>query len=340
MMQEGAPATRFDARGEHALEAPRSAHTSTRAPLGRIASAATALGLVVTASVAWAATPRPPGTPAQVAGLVARSHAIRSLPSGLTPSLGAAKNDTPEVIYPRTKEGCASLSQCDFGITSSKKVIVLFGDSHAAMWLPALVPIARRDGYKVILLFNFGCPAADLTIWNKGTGTYFTACNTARTGDIKMINRLKPKVLLLASRSAQSKSSAKSFFTNAQWQAGLERTIGLFRPSRARIAIIGDITLLNAIPPECLAAYPSSVQTCAVANPNPIRHNQGHQAGEQAAAATTRTPYVNPIPWLCTTTCSPVIGSMLAYSDKWHISDTYATYLSTVFGDAIKKLLA
>ena len=274
-----------------------------------------------------------------MAGLVARSHKIQSLPSGLTPSLAAAKNDTPEVIYPNTKYGCASLNQCVFGATSSKKVIVLFGDSHAAMWLPSLMPIAKHDNYKVILLFSFGCPAADLTIWDPGTGNDLTACNTARSGDINMINGLKPNVILLASRSAQAKSSAKRFFSNAQWQAGLTKTIGLLKPSGAKVAVIGDITLFNAVPPMCLASYSTSVQKCAVATPNPIVHNQGHQAAEKAAAAATKTLYVNPTPWLCTKTCSPVIGSMLAYADQWHISDTYATYLSAVFGDAIKKLL-
>ncbi len=304
--------------------------------VGAVASAAC---LLLAVPGAWASSPPPPGTAAQVATLVKSSHRITSLPSNLTPSVSAAANDTPEVLYPFAKDGCATLTQCVFGDKSSSKVIVLFGDSHAAMWLPSLLPIATHDSYKVVLLFIMGCPAEDVTIWNKGTGTNYTACNTARSGDISQINGLKPRVVLLASRSAQAKSSATTFFTNAQWEVGLEKTIALLRPSKAKLAVIGDITLLNAVPPMCLAAYPTSVQKCSVANPNPIKHNQGHQAGEKAAAAATKTLYVNTMPWLCTTTCSPVIGSMLAYSDQWHITVTYATYLSTVFGDAIKKLL-
>jgi len=299
-----------------------------------------AVASLILASPAVGVSPPPPGTPAQVTALVGSSHRIATLPPALTPSVSTAKNDTPEVLYPSTKYGCATLTQCVFGVKSSSKVIVLFGDSHAAMWLPSLLPVATHDRYKVILLFNMGCPAEDVTIWNKGTGTYYTACNTARSGDIKMIDGLKPRIVLLASRSAQAKSSAKSFFTNAQWQVGLEKTISLLRPSKAKLGVIGDITLFNAVPPMCLAAYPSSVQKCSVANPNPIKHNQGHQAAEKAAAAATKTLYVNTMSWLCTKTCSPVIGSMLAYSDQWHITVTYANYLSTVFGRAIHKLLA
>jgi hypothetical protein len=271
--------------------------------------------------------------------LVAKSHTIRTLPSTLTPSLAAASNDTTEDTYPSTKLGCASTTQCVFGEKSSSKLIVLFGDSHAAMWLPALLPIATRDGYRVVLLFNLGCPAVDVTIWNPATGTDYTACNTARSSDINKIIGLKPKIVLLASRSAQAKSSAKSFFTNAQWEAGLEKTFSLLKPSGARLGVIGDITLMNAVPPQCLAARPSGVQSCATSNPNPNKHNQGHQAAEKAAAAARKVLYVNTIPWLCRTTCSPVIGSMEVYSDKWHITVTYATYLSNVFAASIKSLL-
>lgn len=301
--------------------------------------AVTAACLVLAAPGAWATSPPPPGTASQVAGLVAKSHTIKSLPAHLTPSVATATNDTPEDVYPSTKLGCGSLTQCVFGDKTSSKVVVLFGDSHAAMWLPALLPIATHDGYRVILVFNLGCPAADVTIWNPATGTDYTACNTARSTDISQIDGLKPDLVLLASRSAQAKSSAKSFFTNAQWEAGLEKTISLLRPSKAKLAVIGDITLMNAVPPECLAANPASVQKCSTTSPNPVKHNQGHQTGEKAAAAATKTLYVNTIPWLCTKTCSPVIGTMIAYSDKWHITVTYATYLSTVFGDSIKKLL-
>jgi hypothetical protein len=299
----------------------------------------TAVSVLLAAPGAWATSPPPPGTASQVAGLVAKSHRITALPSGLTPSLASASSNTPEDVYPSTKLGCASTTQCVFGDKASSKVIVLFGDSHAAMWLPALLPIATHDHYRVVLLFDLGCPAVDVTIWNPATGTDYTTCNTARSSDISQIIGLKPKVVLLASRSAQAKSSAKRFFTNAQWEAGLEKTISLLKPSKAKVGVLGDITLMNVVPPQCLAAHPTGVQSCATASPNPIKHNQGHQTAEKAAAAAARVLYVNTIPWLCTTTCSAVIGSMEVYSDKWHITVTYATYLSTVFGDSIKKLL-
>jgi hypothetical protein len=49
---------------------------------------------------------------------------------------------------------------------------------------------------------------------------------------------------------------------------------------------------------------------------------------------------VDPEPWLCTTDkCVAVIGRYLAYWDSFHVSDTYAAYLSTVMGTALKSVI-
>lgn len=285
------------------------------------------------------ASPPAPGTAAEVAKLVADSHMIKTLPSNLVPSLADASSDTPEVIYPWTLYGCSSVTQCVFGDTGSSETIVLFGDSHAAMWLPALIPVATKDRYRIVLLFTLGCPAADVTIWAAETNSDDTACNTARSNDITLINKVKPALILLASRTSRAKSARTKFFTNAQWEAGLVKTITLLKPSGAKVAVIGDISGFNADPSTCLASSPSDVQHCSVSNPNPIKNNRGHQAAEKAAASKMKATYINTLPWLCTGTCSPVIGNMLAYSDSWHMSATYSTYLSTVFGVALKNLL-
>ena len=93
----------------------------------------------------------------------------------------------------------------------------------------------------------------------------------------------------------------------------------------------------NTPPPECLASYPTSVQTCSAPNPNPAQ--QWHEGAEKAAAKAEKVLYVSPMPWLCTTTCSPVIGNYVAYYDQYHLTCTYAAYLSGVLEAALKPIL-
>jgi len=51
---------------------------------------------------------------------------------------------------------------CEYGKTDSNKVMVLYGDSHAAQWFPALHEIANRSGYKLISLTKSACPSVEV----------------------------------------------------------------------------------------------------------------------------------------------------------------------------------
>jgi hypothetical protein len=49
---------------------------------------------------------------------------------------------------------------------------VLFGDSHAAQWFPAVENIASSQGYKLFSFTKTSCPAIDVPRSNKGAFKY------------------------------------------------------------------------------------------------------------------------------------------------------------------------
>ena len=59
--------------------------------------------------------------------------------------------------YGETKSG-----ECIYGDKGSKKSIVLYGDSHAAQWFPALEELAIERGYKLVSLTKSACPSVDV----------------------------------------------------------------------------------------------------------------------------------------------------------------------------------
>ena len=215
------------------------------------------------------------------------------------------------------------------------------GDSHAQMWIPALNRIGTSKHLKIILLYLAQCPAAYLAVWSTYKNTAYPQCSVSRTNWIAELNALHPKAILLAERTYGIYSLASSgtqTFTDAQWTAGLETTITDLKPSKAKIAVIGDIQTFNTSPPVCLTAYTTAVQNCAVPNPNTTKVN--HAGAEQAAAKAEGVLFVNPVPWLCTAkSCSPVIGTFIAYYNQFHISCMYAAYLSGVLSTALKSVL-
>jgi hypothetical protein len=293
------------------------------------------------AAVAVATVKLPaPGSSSQVKQLVAASSKITKLSSSVKKELASAANDAPGVLYPKTANGCTTLTACVFGDTTSHQVLVALGDSHAQMWIPALIRIGVAHKLRVVLLYLAQCPAASLDVWAQFGNKPYTQCSTDRSTWITDLNGLKPKVVVLAERTYGVYSAASggtATFTDAQWEAGLEATITGLAPSKAKVVVLGDIVTLQGSPEACLASNPTNVQACSVPDPNPSRPN--HEPAEQTAAKAEGSLFVNPGPWLCTTTCSVVIGSFIAYYDEFHISSQYAAYLSGVLQTALKKVL-
>ncbi len=272
-----------------------------------------------------------PGTASQVKALVASSTSITKLPSHLVPSLPSAPYDTPGHYYPTSANGCSTTSQCVYGDTTSITTVVLYGDSHAQMWLPALAPVATLEKFRLVLVWHSACPYADLT-------TAWSVCRGFRSTAISEIQKIHPALVLLAEKVSNVVGPGGTTFTNAQWQKGVETTVTALTTTTTRVAVVGDLSQFDSSVPACLDAYATNVQKCAIFNPNP-KYTQ-HFNAEKMAAAATNAAYVNTQPWLCTKRCSPVVGAMIVFSDQGHVAATYAEYLSGVWNTVITNLMA
>jgi hypothetical protein len=290
--------------------------------------------------VAYALAPLPTGASAtRVAQLVGASHKITSIPSNLVVPLQDVAHDNTSAYFKVPSTQCPTLTSCVYGSTTAKRSIVIFGDSHAYMWVPGVNPIAVKDKYKLILLYESDCPAASVTYWDNQTHAYATACSAWRSSAILALKAARPSVVLLASLTAGRYSASGKLFTSKQWQDGLESTISKLKSKSTKVAVIGDITTMNESTPLCLASYPTAVQKCASAYPNTQPTNANQNAAEQAAAKNQGIRYLSTSKWLCTTTCSPIVGNMIVYTNNWHITATYAAFLSKVMAADLGPLL-
>ncbi len=106
--------------------------------------------------------------------------------------------------------------------------MVLFGDSHAAMWLPALVYDGTHLHFRVVLLWYSGCPAADLTVWNPSQHGIDKGCDGWRSKSIAQIKALAPSLVLLTDRTTAVNGATNKPIPNATWKAGMATTISSF----------------------------------------------------------------------------------------------------------------
>jgi hypothetical protein len=283
----------------------------------------------------------PPGTPAQVAAAVLASTRITKLDATSEAQLALGGKDSPITTMPGTYACDGSTKGCVFGATASTKVVVLFGDSHAMMWLPAVSAAAAKAKDKLVLFWKNSCPAANLTNFSLDGGSIGTPaqCTTFRAGAIASIKALKPKTVIIAERTTLVYSEPSHvLFTNAQWQTALVSTIQKLKSKTTKVALFEDVPWFTNDPRPCLATYPTSVQTCAQAYPNHV--HPGLQVGEANAARATGSAFIKTHQWLCTAKrCSPLVHDIITYLDRGHVDATYSKYLSLVVGTALATYL-
>jgi hypothetical protein len=285
-------------------------------------------------------------TTAQVLKAVAAAPGITTVPSNLTPPLQDAGGDNNDALI--GSKGCLSNSPetvempaCVFGDPKGKHTLVLYGDSHASMWLAAFDAIGQRIHWKVILLAKLGCAAPYMSFWDVFRQVFpYKECDEWHPYAIARINQAKADVVVLASEflTPDSKHANQVLPTTTRWTAGLERTLRLIATPGTRKVILGDIPYLAQPAADCLAANTSNVQACSTPASTAVKTD--HMKAEQTAAAATKSRYISVVPWFCSATCTPIVGNMIVYFDQYHASRTYTLYLSGALQAALKPVLA
>jgi peptidoglycan/LPS O-acetylase OafA/YrhL len=133
---------------------------------------------------------------------------IITLPNGATADVAKTRKDIPKIYTmkprchadPRAKVP----RKCVFGDVASNKVIVLFGDSHAAQWFPAVEAIAKQYGYRLLSRTKSGCGPVAARTFIKMFKREYTECNIWRDAVMKEIKALKPTAVILGSASTHN----------------------------------------------------------------------------------------------------------------------------------------
>lgn len=251
--------------------------------------------------------------------------------SNLTPSLRAASDDNP-AIYAK---GCevsyesAVPHPCVDG--SGGQTIVLFGDSHAAEWYPALHEIAARQGDTLVTQTKSACASIDVAqTWD---GAPYTSCAVWRDAVIDQLRSDPPDLVVLADYTA----STGGRDPEGAWRTGMESTIRTLS-AFTRVAVIADTPDLRDSPGVCLSAHLGDTASCA--KPASLALDAPGRRGTAAATAATGTPLIDLIGYFCSDVCPPIIGNMLVYRDSHHMTATFSAALAGPLADRLLPVLA
>jgi hypothetical protein len=282
-------------------------------------------------------------TAAQLAADLSEGARLTRVPANLDPSL--ARVHLPVSIGCGVGRAAVRSRPCIYGDTASRTSIVLFGDSHAAMWFTALAVFSRRHHWRLIDLTKSGCPPVEVNIaaWFLD-GARYSACSRWRANAMAQIAALRPSLVIvswarwLEEPEARSMPGVPAGYGSA-WQDGVAATFSFLRHAARRVLFISDIPTLSSAAPLCLSEHRFDVGACTP-TPSAATSLPSVKAEELALAGQAGISSIDPTSWFCTPTrCPVIVDNILVYHDNSHMTKQWARFIAPVLADTIVPIM-
>jgi len=242
------------------------------------------------------------------------------------PSFDEVKQDKGPVF----SEGCLihgdepESGLCEYGDVGSEKKVVIFGDSHALQWTPALIKVAKDRGWSLTALLHADCTAAQVGV-NPN-------CDRWRENSLARIREERPGLVIVASNTGPNLKVQSEGATLDREQSepllesGMARTLGDFKAEGAAVTLMQDMAMSkDYLPSECVAENQNDPDRCTFRMDRPAEFAYDLKAAEQVGGIQV----IDPLQKICPEyTCSPVHGNVLKFRDRFHITATYSELLA------------
>jgi hypothetical protein len=258
------------------------------------------------------------------------------LPSPLTPAL----SDLDKEAY-KFPPGCVPTSAaqttspiCKLGDASASKTIIVFGDSHAQMWMPTVLLMAQHDGWSVTPLVKSGCvPSAWLGKGYPNTsGATINQCHTWFQWARGEARTLHPDVVLMSGCCGGATGS-----TLKATKAGYSSVAAAVKGAAEGVILVADDDGIKKQPVDCLLARHATMKTCTTTW-NSERYSSNNSLAKLARSR--GFGYLDTRGWFCDKfKCPFVVGHTVVYRDTGHITQAYARKVAVPFRNAFRRCL-
>lgn len=262
-------------------------------------------------------------------------RAIRPLPQDAADDRGRMHDDGCLVPKKKTES-----PPCVYGDPDSDTTVVLFGDSHAMHWSPALIKVAEKRHWKLIGLTKSGCSPAAVRIYARGSGREYRECDEWREHALDRIARLNPAMVLTSSLATYKVVSGgrtlEDEAAHRVLQRGYAATLHRLVRTGARVRVVRDVPHGRGHVPDCVAEHPRHLNRCAIKEDAAFGYLP---VGVNAARAVRKARLVDVTSQLCPGgVCPAVRGNSLIYRNAGHLTATFARTLDDWFDDHLPEL--
>jgi peptidoglycan/LPS O-acetylase OafA/YrhL len=252
-------------------------------------------------------------------------------------ALAASRADRERLIVDRCSTTSArhAVRNCVYGAGSNpdgsprrdvepdRPVVVLFGDSHAMHWFPAINAWAKSRGLALVPLTRSGCPPTEAPT---SAGTY--NCNAWRKEALARLAELHPVLTVVSGTTGTPLKLGGMRVVPREGHADLwvDPTARMLDEVKARsqaILYVGDVPRPGFSVPDCLAAHRWAPSPCArpLADVMPATI----RSAERQVGALAAVPFLDPSDWLCPDAeCDWMAGDRVGWVDFQHLTSSAA----------------
>lgn len=209
---------------------------------------------------------------------------------------------------------------CNYGDPNGTKTVVVFGNSHSAMWVPALAVAAKADHWKLYPVVKESCGYDTYTDVVPGLNAG-NQCSSWYDWARTVIAGLHPNVLVMG-----------SYTKTTYWALGERTAIAQLRPLTKRFVLLSDSPWIPA-PSGCFL-YVNATQGTCLRHESPLRI--AVQVQTHAIAEVMHVQYLDITPLLCDARrCPSVIDGIIPTADGSHVTPQYSTFVALALDNGV-----
>ncbi|CAM4318361.1 acyltransferase family protein [Paenibacillus tarimensis] len=237
-----------------------------------------------------------------------------------------ARKDLPKVYEDNCHqaEGKAEVLSCTYGVKDNPRfTIALVGGSHSAQWLPALEEIADEEKLKIV---NYSKSSCRFT----ADDTEKEDCRQWNESLIEMLTKqdIPDLVFTTANVGKHLKDDIPAGFIK-QW--------GVLKDAKVSVFAVRDNPWFEFDPPTCVDENGPNASECMVKRELLLPEPSAWSRLENPPA---NVHYADFSDYFCDEEhCGPVIGNVLVYRDKHHITGTYMKTLAPILREHLMPVL-
>jgi hypothetical protein len=283
--------------------------------------------------------------------LVSPAQAMPARPATAAPS--AAPGTDPSQDYPRMPRECVAPSKkipvepvaCSLaGFDAARPTVLLWGDSHAWMFIPALQAAAAGRDVNLVVVTMGSCPPMNNAV---ATGSAAPACYRSNALGIQTARRLaasgQPYRIILSGSweryvLARQRGDRRSYIGRmaAAMRDGLPRLVRTLDALGADVDVIGQVATVPGRRGGCPAG--EEPYACAVprARALPDATRTGNYLARTLRPLLGARRTIDVTPYFCTAlACEGTVGSTLTWFDDLHISASMSTEMAPYFAPTV-----